>query len=115
MSEITVFHKIIAGDLPAERVYEDDQCVVIRDIQPQAPVHLLCIPKEFIRDIGATDESTDPTLLGHLLLVAAKVARTEGIESTGYRLILNCGEDSGLEVPYLHLHIIGGKKLPSLG
>ncbi|NBW41842.1 histidine triad nucleotide-binding protein [bacterium] len=115
MSEITVFHKILAGEIPADKVYEDERCIVIRDIQPQAPVHLLCIPKEFIRDVSSISQETDPALLGHLLFVASQVARNEGIESSGYRLIFNCGEDSGQEVPYLHLHIIGGKKLPSLG
>ncbi|MCB0328159.1 MAG: histidine triad nucleotide-binding protein [Bdellovibrionales bacterium] len=114
MTESTVFHKILAGEIPSERVHEDSRCIVIRDINPQAPVHLLCIPKEYIRDISVVTESQE-SILGHLLLVASSVAANEGLVAGGFRVVVNCGEDGGMEVPYLHLHILGGKKLPSLG
>lgn len=114
MSEETVFHKIVTGDIPSDKVYEDEKCLVIKDINPSAPVHLLCIPKEYIRDFS-TLTSDHEQLLGHLFLVASKVSAEMGIAQSGYRIVVNCGEDGGMEIPYLHIHILGGKKLPALG
>lgn len=110
----TVFSKIIAGEIPSERVYEDDQCIVIRDIHPQSPVHLLCIPKEELRDLSVVGEGDKP-LLGHMLLVVSLVAKEQGLNESGYRVVINYGRDGGMEVPHLHLHLLGGKKLPPLG
>jgi histidine triad (HIT) family protein len=110
----TVFHKILNNQIPADRIYEDDRCIVIRDMRPVAPLHLLCIPKKFLPDLShATDE--DNALLGHLLLIIRQVAKDEGVSDSGYRVAINAGSDSGMEVPYLHLHLIGGKKLGGIG
>lgn len=105
-----VFEKIIAGELPADIVYRDDSVTAFRDINPKAPTHILIIPNKVIataNDIGADDES----LLGHLLTVAAKLAKQEKIADNGYRLIINCNEHGGQEVYHLHLHLVGGKPL----
>ena len=106
MAETTIFSKIIAGDIPSERVYEDDLCIGIRDIAPQAPTHLLIIPRKPIpRLADATDE--DHALLGHLLLVAGKVAQEQGVDDA-FRLIINNGANAGQTVFHLHLHILAG-------
>ncbi len=109
----TVFHKILNNEIPSERVFEDDSCIVIKDINPIAPVHLLCIPKEFIKDIS-TVSPDNQSLLGHLMLTCSTVAESQGLSPSGYRLVINCGNDAGMEVPYLHIHIIGGKQLSGL-
>eukprot|EP00667_Euglena_gracilis_P007191 EG_transcript_7257 len=105
----TIFGKIIRKELPSDIVYEDDRCVAFRDINPQAPVHVLVIPKKFIRGVSrASDE--DALLLGHLLVSAKKVA--EQLKLTGgYRLVINDGRDGGQSVPHLHVHVIGGRPL----
>jgi histidine triad (HIT) family protein len=108
MSE-TIFGKIIAGEIPAPKVFEDEHCIVINDIQPQAPVHLLVIPRRPIpRLVDATAE--DQALLGHLLLVARQVAEEQGI-GEGFRLIINNGQGGGQTVFHLHLHVMGGKTM----
>jgi len=108
MSE-TIFGKIIAGEIPAPKVFEDEHCIVINDIQPQAPVHLLVIPRRPIpRLVDATVE--DQALLGHLLLVARQVAEEQGI-GEGFRLIINNGQGGGQTVFHLHLHVMGGKTM----
>ncbi len=104
-----VFCKIVAGELPADVVYRDDEFLVIRDIKPQAPVHLLLMPvahAESLADYGAKDEA----FLGRMLLLAHKLALEAGL-TKGYRIILNEGEHGGKLVPHLHLHILGGKRL----
>jgi len=106
----TIFAKIIRGDLPSEKVFEDDQFVAIKDIEPLAPEHILLLPKEPIRDISQVN-SEHREMLGAMLLRAVEIARDKGLEKGGYRLSLNCGDDAGLMVPYLHMHIMGGKKL----
>ena len=110
MSEKTLFTRIIEGEIPGDFVHRDDRCVVIRDIQPQAPTHLLVIP---IKEIGGVQhaEPEDRDLLGHLLLTARAVAEKEGLVETGYRVVINAGADAGQEVPHLHLHVIGGRTL----
>lgn len=110
MSEMTIFEKIMAGEIPADMVYEDDQCVCLRDIAPQAPVHLLVVPrKRVVRVVEAAEE--DGALLGHLLLVAQRVARSEGFLENGFRVVINNGPDGGEEVPHLHVHVLAGRKM----
>jgi len=106
----TIFSKIIAKEIPAEIVYEDDLVLAFKDINPQAPVHILIIPKKEIptaNDITQADELT----LGRMFTVAAKIAKEQNIAESGYRLMVNCNEDGGQEVFHLHMHILGGRKL----
>jgi histidine triad (HIT) family protein len=106
----TLFEKIIARDIPADIIYEDDLALAFRDINPQAPVHFLMIPKKPIPRI-AEAETGDHNLLGHLLLKAAAVAKAEGLSENGYRVVINNGRDGGESVPHLHVHILGGRPL----
>lgn len=106
----TLFEKIIAREIPAQIVYEDELVLAFRDIQPQAPTHILIVPKKPVARIAeATPE--DHKLLGHLLLKAAAVAAQLGLDRTGYRLVINNGPDGGESVPHLHCHILGGRHL----
>jgi histidine triad (HIT) family protein len=107
---MTLFEKIIAREIPADIVFEDDQCLAFRDISPQAPVHILIIPKKPIARIGDA-QADDQSLLGHLLLTAAEIARRENIAPTGYRLVINNGPHGGETVPHLHIHLLGGRHL----
>lgn len=104
-----IFQKIIDRQIPAKIAYEDDQCLAFHDVRPQAPVHVLIIPKKVIRTHADVTDA-DKELLGHLHVVAAKLARDLGI-SDGYRLILNCEERAGQTVPHLHLHLLGGRDM----
>jgi histidine triad (HIT) family protein len=104
----TVFSKIVRGDIPCSKVYEDDQALAFRDIAPCAPTHVLVIPKqpvESLLDVTAQNEA----LMGHLLFVAAEVARIEGLAESGFRVIINNGRAAGQEVPHVHLHVVGGR------
>ena len=103
-----LFCKIVAGEIPSNKVYEDEQCLAFRDINPQAKVHILVIPKEHIPAFSAINEE-NASLAAHILVVAAKVAKQEGLES--YRIVSNCGPDAGQTVEHLHFHILGGEKL----
>lgn len=103
-----VFCSIISGDIPSNKVYEDDVCLAFRDINPQAKVHILVIPKEHIPAFSDIDE-TNKDIVAHVLTVAAEVARNENLES--YRIVSNCGDDAGQTVKHLHFHILGGEKL----
>lgn len=103
-----IFSKIIAKQIPAKIVFEDDRALAFRDINPQAPVHILILPKQ---DIANVSETGDEKLLGHLLTVATAIARQEGIDATGYRLVINKGRDAGESVPHLHVHLLGGRAL----
>jgi histidine triad (HIT) family protein len=105
----TLFEKIVAREIPAAIVYEDDSVLAFRDIHPQAPTHILIVPKKLIPRI-AEAEGDDQKLLGHLLLKAAEVAKQLDLE-TGYRLVINNGADGGETVPHLHVHILGGRHL----
>jgi len=107
---MTLFEKIIARQIPADIVYEDDLVIAFRDINPQAPVHVLIIPK---KPIARIDEAAavDQKVLGHLLLKAAEVADKLGLKTTGYRLVINNGPHAGESVPHLHCHILGGRAL----
>ena len=108
MSQETIFSKILSGDIPCDEVYHDDQCIAFRDIQPQAPVHILIIPRKAIKSLLEV-QLQDKELLGHLLLVAAKIAKEEGLEN--WRTVINTGSEAGQSVFHLHLHIIGGRSL----
>lgn len=110
MADDTVFDKILAGEIPADIVYEDDHCVAFRDIHPQAPVHVLVIPRRRLAGVQEA-EIADVESLGHLLVAAREVARAEGIETKGFRCVINAGADGGQEVPYLHVHVLGGRRL----
>lgn len=110
MVEKTLFEKICAKEIPANIVHEDDLCVAFHDISPQAPMHLLLVPRKPIIRIGQA-ESTDQTLLGHLLLTAGHIARQLGFADSGYRVVINNGRDAGEAVPHLHLHILAGRPL----
>jgi histidine triad (HIT) family protein len=106
----TLFEKIIAREIPAAIVYEDDSVLAIRDINPQAPVHVLIFPKRVIPRI-AEAKAEDEKLLSHLLLKAAEVADKVGLTQGGYRLVINNGADGGETVPHLHVHILGGRHM----
>jgi len=106
----TIFAKIIAGEIPSDMVFQDDQVTAFRDISPQAPTHILIVPNREIptaNDVSAADEQ----LLGHMFVVARQLAAEEGIDANGYRLIINCNEHGGQEVYHLHLHLLGGRPL----
>jgi histidine triad (HIT) family protein len=105
-----IFRKIIAKEIPAKIVYEDDRALAFRDIGPKAPVHILVIPKKEIARISEATDGDEP-LLGHLLTVAAEVARREGVDASGYRLVINKGPHAGESVPHLHVHLLGGRPL----
>ncbi len=104
-----LFLKIIDRSIPAKIVYEDDQCLAFHDIKPQAPVHVLIIPKKEIRTLDDTT-AEDQAILGHLQLVAVKVAKELGL-AKGYRLVVNCNEHGGQVVPHLHYHLLGGRDM----
>ncbi len=106
----TIFSRIAAKEIPATIVYEDDRAVAFRDVNPQAPVHVLVIPRRELARVGEAT-AADAGLLGHLLWVATEVARREGIASSGYRLVINNGPDAGESVPHLHIHVLGGRAL----
>jgi histidine triad (HIT) family protein len=106
----TLFDKIIAREIPAAIVYEDDLVLAIRDINPQAPTHVLIVPKKAIPRISEA-KTADQQLLGHLLLKAAEVADKLGLTPSGYRLVINNGADGGETVEHLHIHILGGRHM----
>lgn len=107
---MTLFEKIIAREIPADIVYEDEHCVAFRDINPQAPVHVLVVPRKPIVNV-ASAEPGDAELLGRVLLAAQATAQTLGIAEGGYRLVLNNGADAGQTVFHLHCHVLGGRAL----
>ncbi len=108
MTNRTIFNRILNGEIPCDEVYSDEHCLAFRDIQPQAPIHILLIPRKNIKSLSDT-EYTDKDLLGHLLLVTSKIAAQEGLKS--WRTVINSGADAGQTVFHLHLHIIGGRDL----
>lgn len=107
---MTVFKKIIDRRIPAKIVYEDDLCLAFRDVNPQAPIHILLVPKQEIPSLAAATPE-DHRLLGHLLVKAAEIARSEGLGARGYRVVVNAGPDGGQSVDHLHLHILGGRPM----
>lgn len=104
----TIFAKILSGEIPSDRVWEDEQCIAFRDINPAAPVHILVIPRKEIAKLCHMDEG-DEALVGHLMRVATKVARAEGLDD--FRLVINNGAGAGQTVFHLHVHVIGGRAL----
>jgi histidine triad (HIT) family protein len=105
----TLFERIIAREIPAKIEHEDEHCIVIHDIDPQAPIHLLVVPKIVIPRITEA-RSEEQSILGHLLLTAASVAKKLNLEK-GFRIVINCGQDGGETVPHLHVHLIGGRPM----
>lgn len=110
MSDDTIFGKIARGEMDADIVYENDRVVAFRDINPQAPTHVLIIPRKPIATINDL-EPEDADRVGELFLAAKEVARIEGIVDSGYRVVMNCGEGAGQSVFHLHLHVLGGREL----
>jgi histidine triad (HIT) family protein len=110
MGDKTLFEKICDKEIPAALVHEDERCVAFHDISPQAPVHILVIPRKPIPRVALATEE-DAGLLGHLLLVAGKVARELDLAETGFRLVINNGRHGGEAVPHLHVHLLGGRQL----
>jgi len=106
----TVFSKIIRREIPADILYEDDQVIAFRDIAPLAPTHILVVPKEELATANEITAEHEP-LIGHLVRVATDLARREGIDEAGYRLVINCNSDGGQAVYHLHLHLLGGRRL----
>ncbi len=106
----TVFSKILRKEIPADIVHEDELCIALRDINPQAPTHLLIIPRQEIAGIDGIEDA-DAALVGHLFVVARDLARKLGLEESGYRLVINTGADAGQTVFHLHVHLLGGRTL----
>lgn len=106
----TIFSKIIAREIPADIVYEDDDVFAFRDVAPQAPTHVLVVPKKPLENLAAATDD-DTLLLGRLLLAAIKVARALGLGESGFRVVANVGPDAGESVPHLHFHVLGGRHL----
>lgn len=105
-----IFCKIIKGEIPSTKVYEDEEILAFKDIHPKAPTHILVIPKKHIISINEIEEK-DEILIGKMFTVIKRIAREQGIAENGYKVISNCGENGGQEVKHLHFHILGGKKM----
>lgn len=108
--EDCLFCKIVKGEIPSTKVYEDDEILAFKDINPMAPVHILVIPKKHYNYISEITEE-DAKIIAKIHLVINKIAKEQGIAESGYRIVTNCKEDSGQEVKHLHFHLLGGKKL----
>ena len=107
-----LFCKIIKGDIPSSKVYEDEYCYAFRDINPQMPVHILVVPKKHLDNIlGYSDSEENILLAGKIQLAIGKIARQEGIDKSGFRVISNCGKDAAQSVLHLHYHILGGSEM----
>lgn len=109
-----LFCKIVSGQIKSEIVYSDDRAVAFRDIAPQAPVHLLIVPRKHIGSLNDLAEE-DAGLAGHILLVAKKIAADQGVADSGYRIVVNCNKDAGQAVFHIHYHLLGGHCLAPLG
>jgi histidine triad (HIT) family protein len=107
---MTIFEKIIAREIPSKIIWEDDDAIAFHDVNPQAPVHVLIVPKKVISRLGTAKEA-DRSVLGKLLLVASELAKKLGIEQSGYRVVINSGPDAGESVPHLHVHLLGKRAL----
>ena len=105
-----IFCQIVAGEIPSTIVYQDERVIAFRDINPQAPVHLLIIPRRHIPSLTHLSEADSP-LIGHMVNTANQMAKREGVFETGYRLVVNSGEEGGELVPHLHMHLLGGRRL----
>lgn len=105
-----IFCKIAKGEVPSDIIYEDDKIIAFNDLNPQAPVHFLVIPKEHISSMNEIDEN-NVSIISHISLVINKIAKEKGIDEKGYRIVNNCGEFGGQTVEHLHFHILGGRKM----
>ena len=105
-----IFCKIIKGEIPCDKVFEDDTVLAFKDINPEAPVHLIVIPKKHIKSLNEISEE-DSKILSHIFKVSKEIAKEAGITEEGYRVVNNCGSNGGQTVPHLHFHILGGRKL----
>ncbi len=105
-----VFCRIVAGELPSDTLYQDDEVMAFRDINPLAPTHVLIIPKRHIASLAELSDD-ETSVIGHMTKVANQLARQEGVAEKGYRLVLSSGEDGGQVVPHLHMHLLGGRRL----
>jgi len=103
-----IFCQIAAGKVPSDIIYQDEEVIAFRDINPQAPVHLLIIPKRHIPSLANLSETESP-LIGHMVNTANLLAKREGVSESGYRLVINCGKEGGQLVPHLHMHLLGGR------
>ena len=110
MTTDCIFCQIATGKINSEILYQDEEVVAFRDINPQAPTHLLVIPKKHIPSLAHLPEAESP-LIGHMVNIANRLAKREGVFESGYRLVINCGKEGGQLVPHLHLHILGGRQL----
>jgi histidine triad (HIT) family protein len=108
MADDCLFCRIVRGEIPAKLVFENEHCVAFRDINPQAPVHVLVIPRDHVASLN---DATDAALVGRLSLAAAEIARAEGIADAGYRTVVNTNADAGQMVFHLHLHLLGGRHM----
>lgn len=108
---MTIFTKIINKEIPAVIVYEDDICLAFNDVQPQAPIHILLIPKKPIESMACVDASADKEILGHLMIKASEIAESQGLSREGYRLVMNTNKNGGQSVYHLHIHILGGRQM----
>lgn len=106
-----IFAKILRGEIPCKKVYEDDHALAFHDIHPQAPVHILVVPKGAYKDMDDFTARASEAEIAGFLKAAGKVARDNGLDASGYRVISNCGLNGGQEVPHLHVHILGGRKI----
>ena len=114
MADDCIFCAILEDKIPSQKVHSDEQTYAFKDINPRAPYHVLVIPRKHITPLTTADADDEPAL-GRMVRVAAQIARAEGLDQSGYRLIINQGEDAGQEVDHLHLHILGGEKLNPIG
>jgi histidine triad (HIT) family protein len=115
MAEECIFCRIVAGEIPADIVYQDEDFLAFRDIMPKAPTHVLIIPKTHIKSVAELTDGQQK-LAGRLMIIARNLARKEGLAGKGYRLVINCGPEGGQVVPHLHLHLLGGRQMePKLG
>jgi histidine triad (HIT) family protein len=105
-----IFCQIASGKIPSDTVYQDEEVIAFRDISPQAPVHLVIIPRRHIPSLAHLSEA-DSALVGRMVAIANQLAKKEGLSQKGYRLAINCGEEGGQAVPHLHLHLLGGRRL----
>jgi len=105
-----IFCQIVSGKLPSDIIYQDEEAIAFRDIKPQAPVHLIIIPRRHIPSLVHLSEA-DSSLVGHMVAIANQLAKREGVAQSGYRLVINCGKEGGQLVPHLHLHLLGGRRL----
>lgn len=114
MSDDCLFCKIVAGDIPGDIVYQDELVIAFKDINPQAPVHILIVPKRHVTTLNDLTED-DQSLVGYLILTAKRLAAEQGINESGYRIIMNCNQEGGQTVYHIHMHLMGGRQLTHLG